>query len=782
LTTPSHNDNQPKAHAANFAGGHETSTNLRDDTVSAKPASLDVLPEDLSDNERLQANEALGFLTQVRAAVRESGSIPKTIGRYSILRSLGRGGFAEVFLAKDEELDRRVALKVPLFNTSVNDPIRQRFEREARLAASLGHPQIVPVYEYGELGPVQFIAFAWCDGPTLSDWMNNHGSVEFETAAQVVLHLAEAVQHAHQRGVVHRDLKPANILVDATATSDDAPVWEKTRITDFGLARNFDEHDKTLTQDGQIVGTPAYMAPEQADGKFEAGPPADVWALGMILFEMLTKQLPFRRSEMLATARAICDEPAPRVRSLRPKTPAGLDAIVDLCLRKDPSNRYESAHELAQDLRRWLNNEPVKARPLSRLSKFAMWSRRNPVVAALIGLTIASLSIGLGVALWQRDIAIRNLEEANAQTIRADGNLETAQTLIEEIVALEQKLSSQSQFAKERTSLIKRAADLQVKLNRDEEQTPEIRFNTAKTLAKLSPLLLRLGERKASFDNTQVVLDLLKNLDKEHPLDATRNQIYRMRFKQRMSMGSVLVVSAPNRALELFDANEADVPPPDFNEFEDATLRAENLRARSMVFHAKQDRKSASEALHRAVACFDGISPKNPAQELPFHYVQCNLYATLGMLAAEVNNMHDAEKYFTKANDNLLPLKASFSERADVKNTIGLISMQRGGIFENKKDIDSAIEQYQICRNTYLALYTENSDVGNYGNFYVLASVALCRCHFANESPDLGNQVAAETFKTAEAFSDKIKNSQSFKDNINFIKRSVQNAAKAKSD
>ena len=149
--------------------------------------------------------------------------------------------------------------------------------------ASLGHPQIVPVYEYGDLGPVRFIAFAWCDGPNLTDWIANNGSVDFETAAKMVHCLAEAVQHAHQRGIVHRDLKPGNVLVDNSEESKDKPVWERLRITDFGLARNFDSHDATLTQDGQLLGTPAYMAPEQAGSGANVGPAADIWSLGMIL-------------------------------------------------------------------------------------------------------------------------------------------------------------------------------------------------------------------------------------------------------------------------------------------------------------------------------------------------------------------------------------------------------------------------------------------------------------------------------------------------------------------
>jgi len=238
---------------------YETANANRDETPKLLAPDLanpvEDLVDDLSPQEREQAIAALAFLNEAKgpaANVQASPTqLPERIGRYSIIRSLGRGGFAEVFLAHDEELDRRVALKVPLFDSSRNEAARQRFEREAKLAASLGHPKIVPVFEFGDLGAIRFIAFEWCDGPTLSRWIADNGHVDSQTAAQIVMHLAEAVQHAHQRGIVHRDLKPGNVLVDSSEAVSGEPVWDRLRITDFGLARNFETRDVTLTHDGQ---------------------------------------------------------------------------------------------------------------------------------------------------------------------------------------------------------------------------------------------------------------------------------------------------------------------------------------------------------------------------------------------------------------------------------------------------------------------------------------------------------------------------------------------------
>ncbi|MEL6894937.1 MAG: serine/threonine-protein kinase, partial [Planctomycetota bacterium] len=362
------------------------------------------------------AAEALAFLGQVRRAVRQpetgdiekrdiekrdiatgdtdpnpgahadyetSTGLPSQIGKYKIERSLGRGGFAEVFLACDEELDRRVALKIPLFHTQHHVSGGKRFEREARLAASLSHPQIVPVFDYGTIGPICYIAFDWCDGPTLSDWSAQQPSIDCKTAARIVEHLADALQHAHRRGIVHRDLKPGNVLIDGSDQTTHQPVWERLRITDFGLACDTQHDRSSLTIDGQIVGTPVFMSPEQAEGSAAPSAAGDIWALGMMLYQLLTGTLPFQRQDPIATIRAIVDQPLPPVRSLRRDVPASLAAITEMALRRDVVQRYGSAHELADDLRRWLNGEPTLARRPSAMARSILWVRRNPILTGL---------------------------------------------------------------------------------------------------------------------------------------------------------------------------------------------------------------------------------------------------------------------------------------------------------------------------------------------------------------------------------------------------------------
>jgi hypothetical protein len=350
---------------------------------------------------------------------------PARLGRFEVRRELGRGSFGVVFLAYDPQLRREVALKVPRPEALLTPELRARFRQEAQAAAGLEHPNLVPVYEAGEQGPLCFIASAYCPGVTLAAWLKQRGEpVPVETAARLVAALAEAVEHAHRRGVLHRDLKPSNILLASPA--DPAATDLSPRITDFGLAKLVEDGSgATLagcpTQTGAVLGTPRYMAPEQADGRSKAvGPAADIYALGVLLYEVLTGRPPFQADTALDTLWLVRTQEPLAPGRLRPGLPRDLETICLKCLHKEPGWRYASARALADDLGRFLRHEPIHARRAGPLGRLARWGRRNPTLA--ITITLAGALVGLAAGLGITGV-LRERDRYHAEQQKAVANL-----------------------------------------------------------------------------------------------------------------------------------------------------------------------------------------------------------------------------------------------------------------------------------------------------------------------------------------------------------------------
>jgi tRNA A-37 threonylcarbamoyl transferase component Bud32 len=285
----------------------------------------------------------------------------KSLAHFDIVERLGVGGFGTVWKARDRKLDRTVALKIPRQGMLDNDDL-EKFLREARAAAQLQHPSIVRVHEVGRDGDSAFIVSDFVRGIPLNEWLTGQQPT-MRQAAEICIAIAEALQHAHDRGVIHRDLKPANILIDGDG---------RPHLMDFGLARR-EVGEVTVTLDGQILGTPAYMSPEQAQGEAHtADARSDIYSLGVILFQLLTGELPFRGSARMLMHQMIHDPP-PSPRSLNAHVPRDLETITLKCVEKNRDNRYQSATDLSADLRRWLKGAPVLARPIGPLRRFWRW-------------------------------------------------------------------------------------------------------------------------------------------------------------------------------------------------------------------------------------------------------------------------------------------------------------------------------------------------------------------------------------------------------------------------
>lgn len=357
--------------------------------------------------------DCLRLLTRVfTGPLRPSTESSRTLGRFRLLQELGHGSFGVVYLAEDPMLRRQVALKVLHAVHRLTPDLRQRFLREARLAASLDHPHVVRVHEAGEADGVCYIAEEYCPGMTLA--MHLAGKPQpAEEAAQLVEALAKGVQHAHDKGVVHRDLKPGNILLTKGIA----------KVVDFGLAKDLAGESAAATLSGTVVGTPSYMAPEQAEGRIaDTGPLADVWALGAVLYEMLVGRPPFQGTTSLQTLELVrTQEPVPPGR-LVGGLPRDLTTICLKCLQKEPARRYASAGALADDLGRFLRKEPIAARPVGRIERTVKWARRHRASTALIVVTTLSLFALVGGSLAFTIQMSQALERVQKQKEIAEAN------------------------------------------------------------------------------------------------------------------------------------------------------------------------------------------------------------------------------------------------------------------------------------------------------------------------------------------------------------------------
>jgi WD40 repeat protein/tRNA A-37 threonylcarbamoyl transferase component Bud32 len=369
-------------------------------------------------------------------------------GDYELLEEIAKGGMGVVYKARQMSLNRRVALKMIRSDSLVSPNAVRRFHAEAEAAANLDHPNIIPIYEIGEHEGQHYFSMKLVEGPSLAHELSRKDSsfrMDHRKGAKLLATVARAVHYAHQRGILHRDLKPSNILLDAQ---------EEPAVADFGLAKRLDEA-AGLTLTGEAMGTPAYTAPEQASGKVKQLTTAvDVYSLGAILYELLTGQPPFRAETPLETLRKVVEEEPRRPSTITRLVDRDLETICLKCLEKEPQRRYGSAEEVAEELERWLRQEPIRARPVGAWSRVVKWAGRHPGIAATGGvaaLLLIIIAVGSPIALV-RISAERSRAEANAaaeaeqRRLAEAGERETRDRLVRARVASGARLLDEGDY------------------------------------------------------------------------------------------------------------------------------------------------------------------------------------------------------------------------------------------------------------------------------------------------------------------------------------------------
>jgi serine/threonine-protein kinase len=452
---------------------------------------------------------------------------PPGLPGYEILELLGRGGMGVVYKARHLLLNRLVALKVIAAGGQANAGERARFRTEAEAIARLQHPHVVQIYEVGEHQGLPYLALEFVAGGSLAERLDGT-PLPARQAARLVADLAGALHAAHGRGLVHRDLKPANVLL----TEDGAP-----KVSDFGLAKLLDLGIGP-TASGEVLGTPSYMAPEQADSRGRAvGPAADVYALGAILYELLTGRPPFRAATAMETVvQVLLEEPVPP-RRLQPATPRDLETICLKCLHKDPRRRYPSAAALAGDLERFLHDEPIRARPVGRAERVWRWAKHRPLAAALAGVSASAVLGLLALSLWYnarlREAvedarasaarARRHQEVADTQRRRAEANLAKARAAVDQMLTEvgQTRLARVPQMEPVRRALLQKALAFYQGFLQERGEEPAIRFETARAYRRVADIHLLLGQHRAAEQAYAQAFALLRRLAKDHPGNAS---------------------------------------------------------------------------------------------------------------------------------------------------------------------------------------------------------------------------------------------------------------------
>lgn len=630
-----------------------------------------------------------------------------SFGDYQLIEPIAKGGMGIVYKARQRKLNRIVAIKMILSGQFADRTDVERFYAEAEAAAGLSHPNIVAIHEIGEVNGQHFFSMDYIEGNSLSGMVRESTFLPQQAAAMLKT-IAETMQFAHERGVVHRDLKPSNVLVDRT---------NRPLITDFGLAKQVSNQSQ-LTMSGAIIGTPSYMPPEQATGDGErVGPWSDIYSLGAILYELLTGRPPFRAATPFETIRQVIESEPVSPRLVNPSVPKDLETICLKCLQKEPAKRYATSQELAEELGRFINGEPIKARPIGRVARLWRLCRRYPYTASAVAafvLVLIVASIGLTIANIRVNWA---LAKSEASERKSDQSFRAAMKAVNDLftIASEETLFNQPGMQPVRDELLEKALSFYQGFLEERGDDPTVVDELAATYTRIGHIKQTLGLRHEALPAYQTALAMQEERVEAAPHDPQRLTDYANTLN---ALGTFVATGHDYPAARDWFLKAAEVRQrllnrePNSSEY--LRLLANTVMNIAIVEKELGDAKAASRYLEESQRLRSLAIERSP-NDRRLHRDAAKCAYTLANVHWLSGRIDDAERSFLAAVDALQTLEKSPPMELENQKLLAISLRLLGDLsFKSKQDLEGASKWYGEAIDYLERLARQNPAVPDY--------------------------------------------------------------------